>query len=80
MEVVKMPRIICVECSEKEGKAVFLRVVKNGIKLRYGYYLGYHLADLYQCPKCGRKFISGIADAEVFDPDAEVDFNFSEVR
>jgi len=64
--------MLCALCGSE------LEVVKNGVKVRYGQYSGYFLADLYECPVCGIKVLAGFGDGEVFD-DSEVDFDFREV-
>lgn len=70
-------RHACLDCSIKKGKIVFMRVVKNGVTVRFGYYAGYHIADLWECPECGKKMLSGWS-AENFDPDFKPDYDFSE--
>ncbi len=67
-----MPEILCAKC----GK--MMKVIKNGVTVRYGLYQGYFRADLYECPQCGIQVISGLSD-EIFDPDKEVDYDFSEM-
>jgi len=73
-----MVKMICVDCSESEGRAIFMKLKKSGVKIRYGYYGGYFRADLWECPRCRVQIITGFGDTEVFDPDAEVDYDFSE--
>jgi len=63
-------QIMCEKCGES------MRVAKNGVKVRYGYYRGYFHADLYECPICGAKVISGFS-SEIYEPDAEVDYDFT---
>jgi len=60
-----MLRPICVECSNKLGKAVFFEPKRNGVEVRFGYYYGYFTADLWECPECGHQMIMGYSDAEV---------------
>ena len=71
-------KMICVDCSVREEKVVFLVLKKAGVKVKYGQYEGYFRADLWECPMCGCQVIAGFGDAEVFDPDARVDYDFSE--
>ena len=66
-----MSRKLCALCGE------LLVVKKNGVKVRFGKYLGYFMADLWECPTCGYQFLE-LANEEVFKPDEEVDFDFSE--
>ena len=68
-----MSRKLCAICGE------LLKVKKNGVKVRYGKYLGFFMADLWECPVCGYQFLE-LADREIFKPDAEVDYDFSDYR
>ena len=65
-----MEMLLCAKCGE------VLECKKNGVKVRYGYYSGYFHADLFECPKCGYKVLTGFSE-EIFDPEAAVDFDFS---
>ena len=65
--------LFCADCGE------IMRVKKNGVTLRYGYYAGYFRADLYECPKCGKQVITELG-TEIFDTEAEVDYDFSRNR
>lgn len=69
-----MFRPICKNCSDENGRAVFMRVVRVGIKVRFGYYNGYFHADLYQCPVCGHEIIMGFGNTEVFDGVPDYDY------
>jgi len=66
-----MGRKLCAICGE------LLRVKKNGVKVRFGKYLGFFYGDLWYCPNCKYEFLE-LADREVFKPDEEVDYDFSE--
>ncbi len=70
-------RPACLDCSTKKGKIVFLTPEKNGVTVRFGFYAGYHKADLWVCPECNKKVLMGWS-AEIFDPDFKPDYNFSE--
>ncbi len=72
-----MFRPICKNCSDEEGRAVFMRVVMNGVKVRFGQYNGYFYADLYQCPVCEHEIIECFGDAEVFDGVPDYDYGES---
>lgn len=68
---------ICVLCSNRLGKAVFYKVIRNGVEVRYGYYYGYFKADLWECPECGHQIIMGYSDTEILD-DKPVEFDWGE--
>ena len=70
---------ICVECSNEEGKAVFLKPVRNGVRVRFGQHYGYFLADLWKCPRCGKQIIMGFGQHEVLS-DKPVEFDWGERR
>lgn len=63
--------MLCAGCGSE------LRVVRNGVKVRYGYYSGYFNADLLECPNCKYRVLANFG-SEIFDPEAEADFDFSE--
>jgi len=66
-----MPTMICAKCGS------ILKCKKNGVTVRYGYHQGYFRGDLFYCPNCGYEVIAGLG-SEIFDPDYEVDYDFSE--
>jgi len=57
-----------------------MKVKKNGVKIRpQGGYIGYFNADWWYCPKCNNQFFE-LAQREVPDPDAVLDFDFTETE
>ena len=68
---MKIRTILCPACGiEMQPKEI-------GIKVRYGCYAGYFAGDLWHCPSCGKEIIL-ISTHEIFDPNAEVDYDFGE--
>lgn len=65
-----MGRKVCVRCGE------LLEILRVGLKVRVGQYLGYFMGDLWVCPSCHYEIIE-LADAEVLDESAVVDYDFS---
>ena len=66
-----MSVMICVKCGS------ILKCRKNGVAVRYGYYAGYFMGDLYYCPNCGYEIITGLG-TEIFDPEFNPEYDFSE--
>jgi uncharacterized protein with PIN domain len=68
-----MGRKICVDCGE------FMRVKKNGVRVRPNGYYGYFMADLWYCPKCGKEILE-LADEEIISKEkVEYDFTGDEI-
>jgi len=76
VEVIDRFPPICKNCSDEEGRAVFMELFKSGVKVRFGYYSGCFYADLWICKRCMSEIIMGYGDTEIFD--IVPDFDYSE--
>ena len=63
--------LICLECGE------YMRVEKNGVVVKLPNYSGYFRADVWVCPRCGRRILTGFV-SEFFDYNGEVDIDLTD--
>lgn len=70
-------QMMCVKCSLEAGSAVFYKLTKMGVTVRYGYHRGKFRADLWECPSCHNRVIRGFG-AEYFDMNDDVDYDLYE--